>query len=111
MARSIQTNGPERFTQAALAWQNRLTTAAIHQASGTNGQSADTTHGPVLFGGFSFDPLNPHTSALWQAFPAGLLILPTLLFSRRNRATTLTLSCLVQATDNLDKLADQLRAQ
>jgi isochorismate synthase len=105
-ALSIQTHGSERFTQANQEWQHLLASAVIQRAS----DLIDSAHGPALFGGFSFDPLRTPTS-LWQDFPAGLLILPRLLFSQRNQQTTLTLNCLVRAGDDLDKLADEINEQ
>ena len=109
-ALSIQTDGSRRFADAAQAWQQVRDEAAIHYASDSAiGQISDE-HGPVLFGGFCFDPLRPRT-ALWQNFPDGLLILPRLLFTLCENQASLTLSMLVQATDNLDNLTNSMSAE
>ena len=102
---TIQTNALGRFTDAAHAWHCLRDGAVIYDL--TRG-STNASHGPVLLGGFSFDPLLPSTS-LWADFPAGLLILPKLLFNQRAGQATLTLSQLVQASDDLNKLAGSLR--
>jgi isochorismate synthase len=100
---SIETTGAECFTQAALAWQQLRREAIIRSLPGFAGELPHTGNGPVLIGGFSFDPLRTRTP-LWNGFPAGLLILPRLLFSRHDDQQTLTLNCLVRASDDLDNL-------
>jgi isochorismate synthase len=101
---TIETDGSGRFIDTAHAWQQLSDEAVIYDLTR---DSTKAPHGPVLLGGFSFDPLNPSTS-LWRGFPAGLLILPRLLFSQRAGQNTLTLSCLVHASDDLDDLASAL---
>jgi isochorismate synthase len=110
IALRLQTQGNERFTDAARTWQELRDDAVIAYAPGIVPNSTHTELGPVLFGGFSFDPQRPRT-ALWQDFPDGLLILPSLLFRQYDGHATMTLSCVVQATANLDKLVDQLRGE
>jgi isochorismate synthase len=106
IALSIQTTGSRRFADAALAWQQLRDEAIIQYASG----SSENQAGPALFGGFSFDPLRTRTP-LWQDFSDGVLILPRLLFRQQEHQATLTLSCLVQATDKLDHLIDALQQE
>ncbi len=98
---AIAATGSERFTDAVQAWQTLRTQAVIHDLTAS---ATPTAHGPVLFGGFRFDNLHP-TTPLWQAFPAGLLILPRLLFSQQSLLATLTLSQMVTAHDDLAHLA------
>lgn len=105
-ALSVQTQGRERFTSAAQVWR-RLRAEAIVEY---DPDVASTEHGPVLVGGFSFDPQRPRSS-LWQNFPDGLLLLPRLLFSQRADQATLTFSCLVSTTDNLDNLINATLAE
>lgn len=109
-ALSIQSDGSRRFADAALAWQQLRDEALVLHASDLPEDQASPLHGPALFGGFSFDPAHVRTP-LWQGFPAGLLILPRLLFRQDEHEATLTLSCLVQATDNLDNLSDALNQE
>ncbi len=104
-ALSLQTQGAGRFADAALAWRRLRDKAVIASAPDLATDSAQTGHGPVLVGGFGFDPLRSRT-ALWQDFPDGLLVLPRLLFSQREGRATLTLSSLVHAIDNLDNLTN-----
>lgn len=106
-ALSIQTEGTRHFADAALAWQQLRDEAIICDMANSPQDQAATLHGPALFGGFRFDPLRERTS-LWHDFPDGLLILPRLLFRQYDNKATLTLSCLVQATDNLDNLMNAL---
>ena len=106
----LQTHGDGRFTDAALAWQQVRDEAVIAYAPGLAPDSTGAGHGPVLFGGFRFDPLRPRT-ALWQDFPDGLLVLPRLLFSQHEEQATVTLSCLVDASAHLDNLVDHMREE
>lgn len=100
----IETTGAGRFADASRAWKKLGAQTVIHDLTGN---STGLFHGPVLFGGFRFDPLRPLTP-LWQDFPEGLLILPRLLFHRHARQTTLTVNRLVRASDDLDLLAAEL---
>ncbi|HEX7736879.1 MAG TPA: isochorismate synthase [Ktedonobacteraceae bacterium] len=106
-ALSIEVTGSRRFVDAALAWRQLRDDALVLYTTDELADQASGHHGPALFGGFSFDPLRPRTP-LWQDFPDGLLILPRLLFRQRKDLATITLSCLVQATDNLDNLTNAL---
>lgn len=106
----IQTEGTERFASAALAWQQLRDEAVIHYDPSLVTNLAGKAPGPVLVGGFCFDPLRPRTS-LWQDFSDGLLVLPRLLFRWRDQQATLSLSCLVRTTDNLDNLTDALEEE
>ncbi|MGH2482430.1 MAG: chorismate-binding protein, partial [Ktedonobacteraceae bacterium] len=106
-ALNLETHGAARFDEAALAVHVLRSEAVIAYDSVF---TEPVTHGPVLFGGFRFDPLSTHTP-LWRDFPAGLLILPTLLFRQQHQQTTLTLSQLVRATDDLDRLSNSLSMQ
>jgi isochorismate synthase len=106
-ALNIQTAGPRRFEDAALAWQRLRDDAIIQYVFDPAEDDLKTLSGPTLFGGFSFDPLRTRT-ALWDSFPDGLLILPRLLFRQQAQHAALILNCLVQLTDNLDSLMSAL---
>lgn len=110
VALSIQTEGARRFAEASLAWQQLRSEALIRALSDSPEDQLSALHGPALIGGFSFDPLRVQTP-LWQDFPAGLLVLPRLLFRQQARRATLTLSSLVQADDDLDLLALHLHQE
>jgi isochorismate synthase len=109
-ALSIQTSGTRYFADAALAWRQLRDTAVVLYTSDSPQNQASPLHGPALFGGFSFDPLRARTP-LWRDFPDGLLSLPRLLFRQYADQATLTLSCLVQATDTLDNLTHALQQE
>ena len=63
--------------------------------------------GPVLFGGFAFDTLSPHTQR-WSKFPDGLLILPHFLLSYNADRVTLTINCLIQEIDSVEMQAQRI---
>ncbi|HEY0754493.1 MAG TPA: isochorismate synthase [Ktedonobacteraceae bacterium] len=106
-ALSIQTSGSRHFADAALAWQALRDEALVFHVADEAEGASHALDGPALFSGFSFDPLRPATS-LWQDFPDGLLILPSLLFRQHKEQTILALNYLVQPTDNLDNLMNTL---
>src|SRR5207245_6307605 len=74
---AIETMGSTCFIDSASAWRSLLNDAVITYTPSTLPTPGS---GPVLFGGFAFDPLSPRTQ-LWSDFPAGLLILPRFLLS------------------------------
>ena len=63
--------------------------------------------GPVLFGGFAFDPLNSHTP-LWEGFPDGLLILPRLLFHCNKVHATLTINTMIQPKTDIQEITQEI---
>jgi len=98
VAASIETTGSKRFSNSAKAWLTMLDQAIIRH------DISDTAIGPLLFGGFTFDPLSPRTS-LWAHFPDGLLILPEILFRYTGNQVTLTINRVVDGTDNIEQWA------
>lgn len=105
-ALSLQAQGTERFAHVAQHWRQLREEAVIASSN----DSTPDLDGPVLVGGFRFDPLSRRTP-LWQDFPDGLLILPRLLFHQSAGQATLTLSCLVYATDNLNDLMNSMSGE
>src|SRR5205823_10041059 len=71
--------GEQRFRQIADAWRELTTNAAIDGA------------GPLLLGGFSFDPLRESTR-LWDGFADARMVLPEQLLSIHDGAASLTTS-------------------
>ncbi len=65
------------------------------------------TSGPLFFGGFAFDSSHPST-ALWQDFPDGLLILPRLLFHCDETNAGLTINTLVQPSTAIEQLVEEI---
>jgi isochorismate synthase len=99
----IETSGATRFTTAAAAWSKLLQDMVVASAPGT---SANST-GPLLCGGFRFDPLSPHTE-LWEGFPDGLLVLPRTLFARNTDGATLTVNRLITASVDASRCANEI---
>ena len=104
VAATIEASGTRRFAMATAAWRALQQDAVVTPALG-KGQG--DTEGPVLFGGFAFDPLNPSTQ-LWEGFPEGLLILPSILFHCQAEHAALTLNRMVQASDDVESLAEEM---
>lgn len=106
---TIETQGATSVSAAALAWrelQRRIITGrAINTTEARSAQSS----GPVLLGGFAFDPLHVHTK-LWQGFPDGLLVLPKFLFHCDEQSAALTLNIAVQPEMDYAVIAHELVA-
>lgn len=101
---TIETVGSERFSTATSAWRALQQDAVLTYAPDvTPGQGG----GPILLGGFAFDPLAERTP-LWDAFPDGLLILPQMLFHVCNQRATLTLNRLVQADSDVEATVQEM---
>jgi isochorismate synthase EntC len=86
--------GANRFADSSAAWRELCADALIEDPFGTLGT------GPILMGGFSFDPLRPSTE-LWEGYPDGLLILPRFLLTQANGATLLTLNTVLHPDSSL----------
>ncbi|HEY3079448.1 MAG TPA: isochorismate synthase [Chloroflexota bacterium] len=72
-----------RFAGVERAWRTLLAEGLI--------EGADATAGPLLLGGFAFDPLRPSTEG-WRGFPAARMVLPRYLLTRRGDAAWLTVN-------------------
>jgi isochorismate synthase len=105
---SIETSGTNSFSAAATAWRKlqRYTISGHSGEHSSDGASSDT-YGPILIGGFAFDPLRPRTN-LWSDFPDGSLVLPSLLFHVQQDHATLTISRILQPTDDIEAYADEM---
>lgn len=103
-ATTIETTGADCLHDAATACRSLQRNAVVGFAPGKL-----PTHvtGPLLFGGFAFDPLRPTTS-LWNDFPAGLLILPRVLFSGGEKNAALTVNLRIEASDDIEQLVDEI---
>jgi len=78
------------FGQMSADWQSLMAEALVVGPAHLRGV------GPLLLGGFAFDALRPST-ALWQGYPAGRLVLPKLLFTYLEAETWLTYNVVVTA--------------
>ncbi len=105
-AATIETNGITCFTNAASDWRTLLNDAVVTYAHPT---ASAASSGPLLFGGFTFDPLSPRTH-LWSDFPDGLLILPQILLSYNANHVALTVNRMMRASDDIEQCANEIEA-
>jgi isochorismate synthase len=91
---TLTVNGPNRFVEASAAWHDLCANAVLEEPFGAVGV------GPLLIGGFSFDPQRPATG-LWEGFPDGLLTLPRYMLTRAGAVTLLTLNMVVRPDSTL----------
>jgi isochorismate synthase len=103
-ATAIETHGSNRFTTASTIWR-RLQEQAIVVCN--QEYVPENLQGPMLFGGFAFDPASSRTS-LWNGFPDGLLIVPYLLFRAQEGGATLTINKLIQKSDDIEHCAEEI---
>jgi isochorismate synthase len=104
---TIETQGAACVSNAALAWRKLQQRIVTGRATNIGGAKSAQSDGPVLLGGFSFDPVHAHTE-LWQGFPDGLLILPRFLFHCDEQSATLTLNRAVQPETDFEQAANEL---
>jgi isochorismate synthase len=83
-ARTLIGSGDDRFRQVADGWRDLLADAVVDDVVGNQ------HGGPLLLGGFSFDPIRRHSSSLWSGFPDARLILPERMLVVREGAAWLT---------------------
>ncbi len=105
-AATIETRGSMCFTDAASAWRTLLYDAVVTNADPT---ASAASAAPVLFGGFTFDPLAPRTQ-LWVDFPDGLLILPQILLSYNGNHLALTVNRMMRVSDDTEQCAREIEA-
>ncbi len=98
---TLDVAGSQRFAAAAAAWRECCTDALIDSATDATGT------GPLLLGGFAFDPLRPATPT-WAGFPDGRLVLPRYLLTRHADATWLTLNAVVDPDSSPEHMARRL---
>lgn len=104
IAASIEKSGSARFSTAASAWRDLMDDAVITYAPAAGPPPGS---GPILFGGFAFDPLALPTP-LWAGFPHGLLTLPRFLLSYSGASVTLTTNCMISAPDTIEQNAQEI---
>jgi len=106
-AATIETKGITRFTDSASARRALLNDAVVTY---DQPMAPAANSGPVLFGGFAFDPLAPRTQ-LWVDFPDGLLTLPEILLSYNANQVALTVNRMIQASDDIEQCAREIEAR
>ncbi|HEU4792127.1 MAG TPA: chorismate-binding protein, partial [Nitrolancea sp.] len=104
-AHVIAPEGRERFARAAVEWRGLVANALIE---GNPGDIPGV--GPLLTGGFSFDPERPR-SPIWREFPDSRLVLPRFLLTVAGDECWLTTSAVVSSGDDPEALAAALAAE
>jgi isochorismate synthase len=94
-AYKLPTRSGHHFGEAASTWRALRSSALIDAPADRWGV------GPLLLGGFSFDPEAVHT-ALWDGFPDAGLTLPTVILAQTGEEQWLTISIVTQAAENPD---------
>lgn len=84
----------ERFREIEKEWKrlNKRVVSDYHKIIGT---------GPLLFGGFSFDPLK-EKSSIWDAFSEAKFVLPTIMLTATNNKSYITINKLITPYDKLE---------
>ncbi len=101
VAAALQAQGEARFAATSAQWRALLRHAII---VATPDLPDDAARGPILCGGFAFDPHRPRTP-LWRGFPDSLLVVPHALYALFADRATLTLSRMISGDDDTDALA------
>lgn len=96
----ISGKGSQRFEQVQTKWRNLLENVIIKGAD-------EYGVGPLLMGGFSFDPTRPATQ-LWHSFGDNSLVLPRLQLTRKAGAVYLTVNALLDSESDPETLARQV---
>jgi len=95
-ARTLVGRGVGRFKQVSTAWHALLQDAVVDDGAG------QTCGGPLLLGGFSFDPAHGGPSTLWQDFPDARLVLPERMLQLRDGSAWLTTNVVVDPDAGFD---------
>jgi isochorismate synthase len=98
---TLEVAGAGRFAKVTSAWSALCEHALIDDPFGVPGA------GPLLMGGFSFDPLRPATP-LWDGYPDGLLVLPRYVLTAADGAAWLTLNAVIEPESTLDAQIDHM---
>jgi len=94
--------------EAGRRWRALLATAVVDIPGPSPkdvapGRTSDSMAGPLLVGGFAFDPRRPATApSPWEGYPAGRLALPRLTLVARGGASLLTVNAVVSPTVERD---------
>ncbi|EGL83820.1 isochorismate synthase [Caldalkalibacillus thermarum TA2.A1] len=97
----IESDQDTRFDDVTKEWKHLIANTHIH----TEGEVMGT--GPLLLGGFSFDPQKP-SSSLWQNYKAASFILPQFLLTQSKNQSYLTINAYIHPEDDLPEKIDQL---
>ncbi len=97
----VRPSPEHRFKEAENEWKQLIEAAVFDEDTDAEGT------GPLLIGGFSFDPLKPVTK-LWSAFEHTKLTVPTFLLTRFKDSFYLTINVMVDQTTDADSLYEKV---
>lgn len=100
---TIEGSGSSRYADVGRAWA-RLSLEAVVEERG-----APVIAGPLLMGGFSFDPDGPDTGT-WSGFPAASFVIPQVAVVRKGRDCWLHLCAVVDDESDPDTIVGDLDA-
>lgn len=99
VAHVIQPQTEDRFTEVHNEWEDLLAQSI------TDPLPDIPAIGPVLIGGFSFDPQKSKTD-LWREFPESMMTLPKFMLTVARGEVWLTTNCLLYPHDKADEMTD-----
>lgn len=99
---AFEGRGQDRYKQVAQLWRELAATALIDAPTEALGT------GPLLLGGFTFDPMAPAQS-LWQGFPDARLVLPQLTFTVTEDEAWLTHNLVIEPTAGPEAVESSVR--
>ncbi|PGZ99177.1 isochorismate synthase [Bacillus pseudomycoides] len=99
---TIANSSNKRFQNARQEWERLKSEAVIHRDTYEFGT------GPLLFGGFAFDPRKERTD-LWKSFHDTTLQLPAFLLTVKNEKTWLTVNRFVSGNDCAEQIYEELQ--
>ncbi|MCK8817888.1 isochorismate synthase [Natroniella sulfidigena] len=100
----IAAEGKERFSVVKKAWSEILEEAIIENATQLKGT------GPLLMGGFNFDPEH-QSSTIWANYPDALLVLPKFLLTISQGEYWLTTNIMVEPDSKADQLLEEIEQE
>jgi isochorismate synthase len=83
----IETAGSRRFSDTTAVWNALCSEALVEPGNGP--------YGPVLMGGFSFDP-GQSASQVWRGYPDGRMVLPRICLTTSRDHCWLTLNAVLR---------------
>jgi len=102
-AHTVEALNGTRFAEVSTAWRQVLSQTVLKDPRGMLGI------GPLLLGGFTFDAHRPATE-LWDGFPSGRMVLPSVLLTRYQEESWLTYNVMVEADTDPEEAMEALSA-
>lgn len=100
-AAAFEGTGNDRFKQVAQAWRQLAADALIDTPTAMPGT------GPILMGGFTFDPLTP-AQPMWDGFPDARLVLPQITVTLADDQAWITHNLVVDPASRYEVVDDSL---